>query len=405
MKILFLGVCISKELLLSLKTEHQNEINASYSAIKYGASILDGLHKTNINNVTNLCLVPFGMYPSSKTLHWFKINCNSYKYIPFINIIGIKQGMISIYAFLFTLKWYFSQQRTEQKVVITSFIYLPFLFAIWPFKLFKNFHIVSFVPDIPDYEFSYTKNKNKLKALFIPLYIKLSKKIVSISDYFIFITLQMAERFAPRPYVIIEGFTNNDLMQITDVDATEKKAIMYAGGMFEKFGIRLLLDSFIKITGDYELWLFGSGDMENSIATYIKLDPRIKYFGNRPNNEVIKYQMSAKLLINPRTSTDVFTRFSFPSKILEYMCSGTPILCTKLLGIPTDYNDKIYFIDDESVNGFVGAINKCLSKSTNELNAFGKNAKQYALISKNNVFQIKKLLIDIEAKLFKYNNK
>ena len=132
--------------------------------------------------------------------------------------------------------------------------------------------------------------------------------------------------------------------------------------------------------------------MEQEIELSLKKDPRIKYWGTRPNQEILSFEKKAKLLVNPRFSINEFTKYSFPSKLMEYMASGTPILTTRLPGIPEDYADKMYYIDDESVAGLKTSLISCLSKSDDELYDFGKHTREYVLTHKNNIIQISNLL-------------
>ncbi len=74
------------------------------------------------------------------------------------------------------------------------------------------------------------------------------------------------------------------------------------------------------------------------------------------------------------------------------MVSGTPVLTTRLAGIPDDYLDKMYFIDDETSEGFKNAILKCYEKPEHELVNFGREAQSYVLNYKNNNVLIAKVL-------------
>lgn len=392
MKILFIGVFADDNVISKLNDLSSNDGSISVAAVKYTRLIGEGF-KLNVGDAsTNLFLVPIGMYPVCKVFIWNKRKIDSNNYIPFINIIFIKQLIITIYLLYFSIKWYFNNRGNEKKVIVFSFIYLPFLIAIAPLKFLKNIYVTSFVPDMPEYEFSYSKRKLSLKQILVPLYINLSKSIIRVIDFHVFITKFMKSSFGKKPYLIIEGFSDSALNASDSVTFAYKNALMYAGALFEKFGLRLLLDAFLGIEGDYELWLFGNGDMENEIMLYSKKDPRIKYFGNRPNDEIFDFEKRAKLLINPRFSHNEFTKYSFPSKLIEYMSSGTPVLTTRLPGIPHDYSDKMFYIESETVEGFKESILDCLSKSQEQLDLFGNNAKSYVLNKKNNYIQIKNLL-------------
>jgi glycosyltransferase involved in cell wall biosynthesis len=392
MKILYVGSYADPQTISDLNDLSKDEGVLSEAAIKYARLISEGLKIKLGDDVTTLFLVPIGMYPVCRKLSFYKRKTDGNYYIPFLNFLLFKQLSICLFLFIFTVKWYFQKRKDEKKVIIFSFLYLPFLIAVAPLKILKSFYIASFVPDMPEFEYSYSKTKFSLKKILVPVYIYSIKKIVNVNDYFVFITKFMIKSFAKRPYLIIEGFADIKNTNYSEKIQYEKNAIMYSGSLFEKFGIKMLLDAFYDIKGNYELWLFGNGDMEDVIMSFVNKDCRIKYFGSLPNMEILNYQKKAKLLVNPRFTNNEFTKFSFPSKLMEYMTSGTPVLTTKLLGIPNDYNDKMYFIKYETMIGFKKSIVECLSKDDIELTAFGNNAKQYVLSEKNNVKQIEKVV-------------
>ena len=392
MKILYVGTYADPLTIFELNKQSTDEGILSEAAIKYTKLIGEGLKIELEDEVTNLFLVPIGMFPICKKIFFYKSNTDGNYYIPFVNLLILKQISISLFIFLFSVQWYFRKKKKEKKIIVFSFLYLPFLTAVAPLKLLNNLYIASFVPDMPEFEYSYSKTKFSIKRLFIPIYIFMMKKIVDLNDYFVFITRFMIDSFPKKPCIIIEGLVDvkneNQVVKYQSV----KKAIMYSGALYEKFGIKTLLEAFHEIDGDYELWLFGNGDMENDIVSFVKKDSRIKYFGSLANTEILGYQKKAKLLVNPRFTGNEFTKFSFPSKLMEYMMSGTPVLTTRLLGIPNDYSDKMYYIDEESIVGMKDAMLFCLKKNEEELFVFANRTKKYVFDKKNNLTQIKKFI-------------
>ena len=83
---------------------------------------------------------------------------------------------------------------------------------------------------------------------------------------------------------------------------------------------------------------------------------------------------------------------------MEYMVSGTPILTTKLPGMPKEYYDYIYLIEEESENGMRNSITKVLNLPREELIEKGKKARDFVLKYKNNNIQAKRI-IRLAAKL------
>ena len=74
------------------------------------------------------------------------------------------------------------------------------------------------------------------------------------------------------------------------------------------------------------------------------------------------------------------------------MASGTPLLTTRLPGIPDDYAPFVFYFDEESVGGFVNKLKEVLAKTDEELQAFGMNAQAFVLHQKNDIAQAGRIL-------------
>ena len=77
---------------------------------------------------------------------------------------------------------------------------------------------------------------------------------------------------------------------------------------------------------------------------------------------------------------------------MEYMVSGTPVLTTRLPGMPKEYEEYVYLFDNESVGGMAKKITEVLSIPEKELRKKGASAREFVLKEKNNISQAKKLL-------------
>jgi glycosyltransferase involved in cell wall biosynthesis len=393
LRTLFIGVFADSVLINYINNISNNSSQVSFAAIKFSKSIADGLESNSSDHV-NLFLIPIGVYPNCKKFIFYKKGNNNNYYIPFVNILFLKQLCISIYVFLFVVNWCILNFG-HKKYLFTGFLYLPFLFAIQPLKYFQLFNFISFVPDLPKFIFSYTKKQGIVKAYFQSLYIKITNKLSHKIDYYVFITKYMAEYFPNKPFSIIEGFSSPCLDYDVELKIS-KNAILYAGALYEKFGIKTLINVFNNLPGNYELWLFGYGDMIEYISQMSKSNPKILFFGNISNSLVLDYQKKARLLVNPRPINHEFTKYSFPSKILEYMSSGTPVLTTKLAGIPPEYDDKLLYFEDDSYNGIMNGLVKYLNYSDDELFEIGNKSIEFIRVQKNNDTQISNLISRIK---------
>ena len=179
------------------------------------------------------------------------------------------------------------------------------------------------------------------------------------------------------------------------VDAAECKPIerccIYAGGLHEKYGIKKLVEAFQKANiPNAVLHIYGDGDYAEKLQDL--KDPRICYHGVVTNEEVVAAELQASLLINPRPTAEEFTKYSFPSKNMEYMASGTPVLTTNLPGMPREYLNYVYVFDDESVDGMAKTLINVLNLPPKVLQDKGHDARQFVLDEKNNVVQAQKII-------------
>jgi glycosyltransferase involved in cell wall biosynthesis len=124
----------------------------------------------------------------------------------------------------------------------------------------------------------------------------------------------------------------------------------------------------------------------------IQEDKRIKYFGVKSNEDIVLAESQATLLVNPRFSTEEFAKYSFPSKNMEYMVSGTPLLTTRLPGMPKEYWDYVYLFDEETTEGYQCKFEEIFSLSDAELSAKGALAQEFVINRKNNTIQADRIL-------------
>ena len=176
---------------------------------------------------------------------------------------------------------------------------------------------------------------------------------------------------------------------------------MYAGSLNKIHGIEYLVRGFIKADlSNAELHIYGDGDFVPEIKKIEIEHKNIKYHGVKLNQEIVKEEVKATLLINPRPTNQEFVKYSFPSKNMEYLVSGTPLLTTRLPGMPMEYYPYIYTIDAETDEGLCKTLRVLLSKSKQELHEKGKRAKMFVLENKNENIQGKKIVLLLNVILY-----
>lgn len=295
-------------------------------------------------------------------------------------------------GFFLTLRW--GLKHRDQSVAIMDVLQTEFCSgALYACKLLR-IKTVAVVTDLPGLPGMLAGTRRTFIHRFVE---KAINRYANSFDAYILLTEQMNEvvNLKGRPYMIMEGLVDVNMADAgAAVNGDGRKIVIYAGGLYEEYGIKYLIDGFKMLNDkDAELHLFGHGPMVNEIEEEIKRDGRIRFFGIVHNSKVVEAELQATLLVNPRPTVEDFTKYSFPSKNMEYMVSGTPVLTTNLPGMPKEYHDYVYLLEDESAQGVSQVLKKLLVDTpASELKDKGLSAKQFVLKNKNNIFQSKRVI-------------
>jgi len=374
MNITYISNLCSLETLKKIKEEHS--IIPMQSIQKYHRLICEGMVENNINvkTISSLPIIKLTKIIKFKNI---KNKNLEYRYIPTTNIRILRYFFLFFYTVIFMLKDIYNNKNSVFicDILNTSLTIAALIIC----KLFRK-KCIALVTDRPQ---DVLKKNN--------IILKLQNKF----DGYIFLTEYMNKDINKynKPYIIIEGIVDKD--NSSQQKKYKEKVCMYAGGLYEKYGIKVLIEAFKEINiKDAELHIYGFGELEQYIKN-LKIK-NIKFFGNISNQKIVEEEKKATLLINPRYSNEEYTKYSFPSKNIEYMSSGTPLLTTKLKGIPEEYNDYLYFIEKENKISIKEKLEEILSKDYEELNKKGLEAKKFVMNNKNKVKQAQKIIKLIE---------
>lgn len=200
-----------------------------------------------------------------------------------------------------------------------------------------------------------------------------------------------------KPYIVMEGMYSemsiDDKMEVSNFAEIEgRKRLLYAGILDEKYGIKSLVDSMAFLDDSYELNLFGSGDCEQYIKDKSIEDERIVYWGICDNSVVMNTEKRMDLLINPRSKEETFTQYSFPSKTIEYMSTGIPVLMQELPGMPEEYKKYLYLYEGDTPIALSNAIGEVFNLKKEIRESKGNDAKLFIVNNKDEISQVEKVL-------------
>ncbi|MEG0408262.1 MAG: glycosyltransferase [Bacilli bacterium] len=399
MQILYISTVLKKETfdeLLSIQKKQKNTYGMPVASNKFHNLIIDGLNN-NSNNVTAIT----GRAISSDThdkLFWSSYHEKQgnidFKYLTIINVPIIKQLYVGVQYFFNTLNWLAKNKKLDKIIIYDASYVSSIPFVIFATKFFRCKKIGVFA-DIYSY-MADTSTFNRKSRKLDKILKRMMRWCYNNTDKYIFLSEQMNAliNINKKPYFVMEGIADKNLSEFNSKPIKSSKYIvMYAGALKEEYGLKTLIDGFMEYENiNVELDIYGDGNIIDYILEKSKIDKRIKYCGILNNDEIIKKEMKATLLINPRPTNSEFTKYSFPSKIIEYMTSGTPILTTRLPTIPKEYEKYLYFIEDNGKDALKKALTSILKKDKIELYNYGKKARKFILKNKNQDIQSENII-------------
>lgn len=403
MKIIFIGGFYPKEYIELIRKNSIGPIPNANNALQW--AYIDGL-KSQLNSSCDqlqLISVPqIGAYPFRYKNLFFSANQPMFGEkqglkgicLSFINIVGFKH-ISRYYAVRKTLSEFLCQTIWQDDVIIVIYdLQHSLLKAVVDMKRrYKKLRCCLIVPDIH----GLTGGKKDLAhRIFERVENRQLEECYKVIDSYVLISKHMVERLpiGDKPWIVIEGIYNpNDTTGLQNRALKATKNIFYSGALDERNGVRNLLDAFALISDPtYRLVLCGDGYMRDEIEDAAKQDLRIEFKGQVDRTQVLALQQEATLLVNPRLSCGDFTRYSFPSKTMEYFGSSIPVLMYRLNGTPEEYYNYCYIPKDESIEELKNSIIEICNLSDETLQKKGESAREFVKTKKNSAMQAAKLL-------------
>lgn len=375
-RIVFVGYAVNEQL--------ANELSgASVAGNKMQVNILKELNEYDDIELKVFSIYPIASFPREHII-WNKgrkvsvYNGLTAYCVPFINIPLFKQisQALSIY--------HYAKKEINKNTKVLCFNAFPpiGLPVKWLKKKF-DCETCALLADLPIDDDTHNKNfiRNYLSYIFnqnTKKNIKEFAKIIVLNDY-------AAKIYAPgAEHIVVEGGISLDAIGSINHVNSEKKNIIYSGALTEYSGVLELIKAMDYVTDtSIVLEIYGDGYLEGKICNLTKKKKNVFYMGKVTNREMVSIQKKAYLLVNPRSIDDPISMVTFPSKMFEYMTSGTPVLSTNLNGLTDEYKKYIYLTDGDGAEDIARAINEIALKSEEEMKALAKGAYLFVKEEKN----------------------
>lgn len=396
--ILYLGKLYPPKLLQTVCADSKGKIGMSNH--NFEMSLVNGLCKQE--NIDLKCVVIPGVYSFPHNNKKLYTSAEQYNYkgaeihsVGFCNLVIIKEWWSTLTCACQIIKSVRKFAGDRVDVIMNTpnnRLFNALRIAGWFTN--KRFTQTVIIPDIPAMVTSMDL-QNPIKSFLLNRGDKAVMRKTSNANGLVLLTEAMMD-FVPKPvkHIVMEGIVDVESMSISSESSdTEKQIVLYTGTLRKIFGVMNLVNAFQQIQNeDTELWICGSGDSKEEIENAAQIDKRIKFFGLVDSKTALKMQRQATILVNPRTSEGAYTKYSFPSKTMEYLLAGKSVVINKLPGIPEEYYKYAYIPADESIPAFASCIAGVLNMDKKERELRSEAGRRFIVEQKNSIVQMARVL-------------
>lgn len=347
---------------------------------------LDALHSAGFVIDVVLSNQPIAHYPKTRTI--FKgartvelFSGVSVKLVPLINLLVVRDISRALYIYGYLFFWSM-RHMLKDRVIMTYNLNIPPVMPLLLLSRLTGSRLVSILYDVAWPE---GYSVGWLRTAAYKTLIRLAENCIPKLDGRIVITDGIARRFAAgRHFIRVDGgvtdLVEQRLFALEPARNKGKLVLLFAGGLNDWNHVTLLIDAMRLCDSDHvELWLAGDGTRISDVRAAAAKDPRIVYHGVLNLDQLFEVYKKADVLLNLRNTIDPAMQYHFPSKLLEILAVGKPVITTSIAHIEEEYGPYCFVLHEETPQGFVRLLNTVCSLSEDERLEIGKRARAFIL--------------------------
>ncbi len=347
---------------------------------------------------------PMPSFPRSKQLLYLGgkdelADGTTVRFLPYLNLGALKILSLGFSSALQVLRWAWRSRKSGRRIVIAYNLTAP---PAWPIYLACRLSKCEFVPFIGDI---YVPGEVVKDTWLRRCEFASQKRIIPKVDGLLVANHAIIEDFAEgRDALLIEGGVPTAFVQKFAAKPPSEEGtfqMVFAGQLSELNGIPLILDS-MRLLDDprIRLDIAGGGEYAEAVRKAAEADPRITFHGLIPHQEVASLYAKADLLLSLRRTHYRTHRYVFPSKVVECLATGRPLLTTDTGHAREEFGQFVFLIEDENPRAVADKIMEIAALPVAERVACGAKAQAYIKECRtweSNVIRLKQYLDEVAA--------
>lgn len=374
--------------------------NAAYSpaGTQFQECLLRALSGTALDVTHVYALRPVPSFPRDRRLffgarHVVLVGSIKATLLGFVNLGPLKTFSSAIALLPRLLTWAWHERRRPRVIMQYNLSNPPGLVAVLAARLTRS-HVIPIVADLQVPGAGLVANSRMRRIEF-----GLLRRTLPHCDGLIVLTRKMVDDFAPSTAsLLVEGAVPDVLVApVCEARAVREEhrpfVVMYSGGLSDLKGIPLLLAAFALLKDkEYALWITGRGPLESLVRDAAVRDPRVVYFGFPDQKDLLCLYSTADALVNPHSGTHESAKYLFPSKLIEYLATGVPVVTTcSTPEVAEIYGHVALLVRGDDAADLAAQIRQLSAATLSERSALGDKARSFVLAEKTWASQAKRI--------------
>jgi glycosyltransferase involved in cell wall biosynthesis len=301
----------------------------------------------------------------------------SVRSLPHVNLGALKILSLGAACFWRALAWGLKNRRASERVVLAYNLTAP---PAWPIALACRMLKMRFVPFIGDI---YVPGEVVKDTLLRRIEFASQKSVLPEADGLLIANQAILDDFAPdRRALLVEGGVDRAFLERFRQAKRLSDGcfrIVFAGQLSELNGVTLLLEA-LRLNRDPNLraTILGGGAYEADVRAAAEADPRIEFLGRVPHERVLVAYENADLVLNLRRTHFRTQRYVFPSKVVECLATGRPLLSTGTGHMQSEFGDFVFLLEEETPEALAEMLRDLAAVPAQERESVGRRAQEYA---------------------------
>ena len=290
--------------------------------------------------------------------------------------------------FLINYIGYFKNKEKSGTIIFWGYNPLTLIQCIY---LKNKMKIFTFIYDT---HLAALKKRKKIKNILISSFYKLGVKLINFLDGVILFKEEASiELNLKIPFIVTTAVSRNQ-KKITQVHKNNDLfKVVYAGTLIEYNCSKNIVEAakiLKNIDRKIKFEIYGDGELYLSLKNEcINLD-NIHFYGRVDSLIVENAILNADLLLNIRDTDSIVNKFSFPSKLVEYLESQNAILSTNL-NYNKDFESVVFILDNTSPLEIANKI-LYIKENHNEVEQKTNMISDYLKINHNKEKELEKII-------------